>query len=102
MTNSVTFKFSGAHVLIVGASRAGIGAAIARSFEEAGANVAITGAEPEPAPGDRGRFTYTQLDVTDLGAVRTWVRHHQWCWLRGGDQFGLVFVEGSVKRAGEI
>ncbi len=63
--------FSGASVLVIGASRAGIGAAIARAFQAAGATVAITGAEPEPAPEDRTRFPYTQLDVTDLGAVTT-------------------------------
>lgn len=64
------FDFSGTSVLVVGASRAGIGAAIARAFQIAGAQVAITGAEPEPAPEDRGRFAYTQLDVTDAGAVK--------------------------------
>ncbi len=67
---SCTFDFSGAQVLVVGASRAGIGAAIARGFATAGANVAITGAEPEPAEEDRDRFAYTQLDVTDLAAVQ--------------------------------
>lgn len=65
------FDFSGAEVLVVGASRAGIGAAIARAFQDAGASVAITGAEPEPAPEDRDRFAYTQLDVTDTAAVQT-------------------------------
>lgn len=64
------FDFSGAQVLVVGASRAGIGAAIARAFQAAGAVVQITGAEPEPAEEDRTRFAYTQLDVTDLAAVR--------------------------------
>ena len=63
------FDFAGADVLVVGASRAGIGAAIARAFQDAGARVAITGAEPEPAPEDRGRFAYTRLDVTDGAAV---------------------------------
>jgi NAD(P)-dependent dehydrogenase (short-subunit alcohol dehydrogenase family) len=63
------FDFSGSQVLVVGASRAGIGAAIARAFQDAGATVAITGAEPEPAAEDRARFAYTQLDVTDLAAV---------------------------------
>ncbi len=63
------FDFAGAEVLVVGASRAGIGAAIARAFQDAGASVAITGAEPEPAEEDRGRFAYTQLDVTDGTAV---------------------------------
>ena len=64
------FDFAGAEVLVVGASRAGIGAAIARAFQDAGASVAITGAEPEPTPEDRDRFTYTQLDVTDGAAVQ--------------------------------
>ena len=64
------FDFSGAQVLVVGASRAGIGASIARAFQGCGATVAITGAEPEPAAEDRTRFDYTQLDVTDLAAVR--------------------------------
>lgn len=64
------FDFAQANVLVVGASRAGIGAAIARAFLASGASVAITGAEPEPAPEDRGRFAYTQMDVTDGDAVR--------------------------------
>ena len=41
-----------------------------RAFQDAGANVAITGAEPEPAEEDRSRFPYTQLDVTSLNEVR--------------------------------
>ena len=65
-----SFDFSGVYVLVVGASRAGIGAAIARAFQDAGASVVITGAEPEPAEEDRARFAYTQLDVTDPAAVR--------------------------------
>ena len=64
------FDFAGAAVLVVGASRAGIGAAIARAFQDAGASVAITGAEIEPAPEDRDRFAYAQLDVTDDTAVQ--------------------------------
>lgn len=64
------FDFSGANVLVIGASRAGIGAAIARNFQDAGAQVAITGAEPSPADEDQGRFSYTQLDVTDDAAVQ--------------------------------
>jgi NAD(P)-dependent dehydrogenase (short-subunit alcohol dehydrogenase family) len=69
MMHASGFDFSDAQVLVVGASRAGIGAAIARAFQAAGAIVVITGAEPEPAPEDRTRFAYTQLDVTDLDAV---------------------------------
>lgn len=70
MNNSFKFDFSGAHVLVVGASRAGIGAAIARAFQDAGATVAITGAESEPAAEDKVRFAYTQLDVISLEAIR--------------------------------
>lgn len=61
--------FADAEVLVVGASRAGIGAAIARAFQDAGAVVRITGAEPEPAAEDRDRFSYIRLDVTDADAV---------------------------------
>jgi NAD(P)-dependent dehydrogenase (short-subunit alcohol dehydrogenase family) len=70
MRSACSFDFSAAEVLVVGASRAGIGAAIARAFQAAGATVAITGAEPEPAAADRARFAYTRLDVTDSAAVR--------------------------------
>ncbi len=70
MSRSCTFDFSETRVLVVGASRAGIGAAIARAFQDADATVAITGAEPEPAGQDRDRFAYTQLDVTEAQAVR--------------------------------
>jgi NAD(P)-dependent dehydrogenase (short-subunit alcohol dehydrogenase family) len=61
--------FAGTDVVVIGASRAGIGAAIARAFQDAGATVAITGAEEAPAPEDAGRFEYAQLDVTDDAAV---------------------------------
>ena len=67
--SSTTFDFSGAEVLVIGASRAGIGAAIAHAFHDAGAHVTITGVESEPAESERDRFTYTQLDVTDPHAV---------------------------------
>lgn len=70
MTGMCRFDFSEASALVVGASRGGIGAMIARAFKEAGATVTITGVEPEPAVEDRGRFEYRQLDVTDLDAVR--------------------------------
>ena len=61
--------FDGARVAVIGASRGGIGAAIARAFGAAGADVTITGVEDAPDPADRGRFDYVQLDVTDTGAV---------------------------------
>lgn len=66
------FDFGGAQVVVIGASRAGIGAAIARAFQDAGAQVRITGVEPDCAPEDAVRFDYTQLDVTDTAAVRSY------------------------------
>ena len=63
------FDFSEKSVLIVGASRGGIGSAIASAFKAAGADVAITGVEAEPVEEDRGRYPYTQLDVTDGDAI---------------------------------
>lgn len=66
----VNFDFSGASVLVIGASRAGIGASIARAFQAAGADVTITGVEDQPAEEDRRRFRYVQLDVTDGDAVQ--------------------------------
>lgn len=50
------FDFTGARVLVVGASPAGIGAAIARAFQACGADVAVIGVENEPVEEDRGRF----------------------------------------------
>jgi NAD(P)-dependent dehydrogenase (short-subunit alcohol dehydrogenase family) len=69
MRNAALFDFSEADVLVVGASRAGIGAAIARAFQDAGAHVTITGIEPEPAAEDHSRFAYERLDVQDIKAV---------------------------------
>ncbi len=64
-----TFDFSGREVLVVGASRGGIGSAIAAAFQAADANVCITGVEPEPVEADRGRHPYVQLDVTDQQSI---------------------------------
>ncbi|WP_299949860.1 SDR family oxidoreductase [uncultured Ruegeria sp.] len=69
MTAKASFDFTGANVLVIGASRAGIGAAIARAFQNAGAAVEITGVEPECIEEDAARFAYTQLDVTDTNEV---------------------------------
>lgn len=69
MTSAVRFDFSDTRVLVVGASRAGIGAAIARAFQDAGADVTITGIEPEAAKEDRDRFKYVCLDVMNADAV---------------------------------
>jgi len=64
------FDFSGRVVLVIGASRGGIGSAIAAGFTECGASVRITGAEREPVAQDQGRYPYTQLDVADPDAVQ--------------------------------
>lgn len=69
MKPSEFFDFSNRKVLVVGASRAGIGSAIAAAFKAASADVMITGVEPEPAPADRGVYTYRQFDVTDAQSI---------------------------------
>ena len=69
MPRTANFDFNGHEALIIGASRGGIGSAIARQFVEAGARVSITGVESEPIPELRGDFNYTRLDVTDQDAV---------------------------------
>ncbi len=63
------FDFAGKDVLVVGASRGGIGSAIAAAFLAADANVHITGIEPEPVEADRDRYPYVQLDVTDQQSI---------------------------------
>lgn len=70
MSYRSSFDFSGCNVLVVGASRGGIGAAIAAGFSECGASVRITGAEPEPIAQDQGRYAYTQVDISDPEAVQ--------------------------------
>jgi len=70
MSVRAAFEFTDRSVLVVGASRGGIGAAIAAGFAECGASVRITGAEPEPVTADRGRYPYTQLDIADPNAVQ--------------------------------
>jgi NAD(P)-dependent dehydrogenase (short-subunit alcohol dehydrogenase family) len=70
MSFKTAFDFGGRNVLVVGASRGGIGSAIAAGFTECGASVRITGAEPEPIAQDQGRYPYAQLDVADPDAVR--------------------------------
>ncbi len=69
---SASFDFAGMTAVVIGASRAGIGAAIARAFKDSRAEVHITGVEENCAPEDAGRFAYTRLDVTDTVAVRSY------------------------------
>jgi NAD(P)-dependent dehydrogenase (short-subunit alcohol dehydrogenase family) len=80
-------------VLVVGASRAGIGAAIARAFQDAGAEVQITGVEDAPSPEDAGRFAYTRLDVTDTAAVRAFAA--------GFDRLDVLVNCAAITRRGE-
>lgn len=70
MAINTAFDFTGRNVLVVGASRGGIGSAIAGGFAECGARVHITGAESEPVVQDQGRYPYTQLDVAEPSAVQ--------------------------------
>jgi NAD(P)-dependent dehydrogenase (short-subunit alcohol dehydrogenase family) len=70
MSFKTAFDFTGRNILVIGASRGGIGSAVAAGFTECGAAVRITGAEPEPIAADQGRYPYTQLDVADPDAVR--------------------------------
>ncbi|MFK7792530.1 MAG: SDR family NAD(P)-dependent oxidoreductase [Devosiaceae bacterium] len=76
MDNAWAFDFSGACVLVIGASRGGIGASIARAFKACSAQVHITGVEAAPDPGDAKSFAYTQLDVTDTNAVNAFAAQH--------------------------
>lgn len=76
MPDAGGYTFAGATVVVVGASRGGIGASIARAFQDAGATVAITGVEPSPDAADADRFAYTQLDVTDTEAVEAFAASH--------------------------
>ncbi|HSB72958.1 MAG TPA: SDR family oxidoreductase [Candidatus Methylomirabilis sp.] len=74
MSFKSAFDFSGRNVLVVGASRGGIGSAIAAGFADCGATVSITGAETEPVAADQGRYPYAQLDVADPDAVQRLAR----------------------------
>lgn len=93
VTNAARFDYVGARVLVVGASQGGIGAHIARGFQDAGADVAITGVEPTCAPEDAGRFDYTQLDVTDTDAVTDFAARY--------DRLDALINCAAITRRGE-
>ncbi len=78
MTNAVhekaarlTCDFTRTAVIVIGASRGGIGTAIAEAFAAAGADVMITGVEAEAIGCD---LPYVQLDVTDNDAVNAFAK----------------------------
>lgn len=64
---SAAWDFVGSDAIVIGASRGGIGTAIANAFAASGADVHITGLETEAQGTD---IPYTQLDVTDTEAVK--------------------------------
>ncbi len=59
MNLKTAFDFTGRTTLVIGASRGGIGSAIAAGFQECGAAVHITGVEPAPSAAEQGRYPYT-------------------------------------------
>lgn len=72
MRNRASFDFSGARVLVTGGSN-GIGAAIAKGFADAGAEVVITGtrASASEYDGDLSAFEYHQLQLTDKAGIES-------------------------------
>ncbi|NQV98225.1 MAG: SDR family oxidoreductase [Rhodospirillales bacterium] len=61
--------------VVIGASRDGIGTAIARSAAKSGNRVIITGAEAEPLSMPDGIDAYHQLDISDSGAIKNLAAH---------------------------
>lgn len=72
MSNRASFDFAGARVLVTGGSN-GIGAAIAKGFADAGAEVVITGtrASASEYDGDLSAFEYHQLQLTDKAGIES-------------------------------
>ena len=72
MKNTASFDFSGAKVLVTGGSN-GIGAAIARAFQESGADVMVTGtrASVDEYDGDLSAYEYRQLELADKTAIES-------------------------------
>lgn len=70
MTSSPIFDFSGANVLVTGGT-SGIGAATAKAFLDAGANVTITGTKANASDydADLSGYRYLQLDIEDAASV---------------------------------
>lgn len=70
VSNTVTFDYSGAHVLVTGGT-SGIGHALATSFADAGATVAVTGTKSDPTKyeTDLDRFAYLHCEMTEPTTV---------------------------------
>jgi 3-oxoacyl-[acyl-carrier protein] reductase len=70
VSNAVTFDYSGAEVLVTGGT-SGIGHALATSFADAGATVAVTGTKSDASQygTDLDRFTYLRCEMTDPSTV---------------------------------
>lgn len=69
--NTVSFDFTGAHVLVTGGT-SGIGNAIAAGFAGAGATVTVTGTRGSAADypeTDLSAYTYRQCQIQDPGSV---------------------------------
>ena len=68
--NSLTFDFTGAHVLVTGGT-AGIGNGIATAFAAAGATVTITGTRDSTADydDDLSAFTYRQCQIREPDSI---------------------------------
>ena len=73
MNSQRDLDFDGAKVVVIGASRGGIGTAIAEGFAARGASVTITGLENEPV--GVADLDYHVLDVTDEDAVNDFARN---------------------------
>lgn len=66
----VSFDYTGAHVLVTGGT-SGIGAAVAKAYLQAGANVTITGTRPSIKDYDQdlSAYRYVTLDVTQKAQI---------------------------------
>lgn len=72
MNNTVNYDYAGARILVTGGT-SGIGYAIARAFDRAGAHVTVTGTRDSPESYDDvdlSRFSYCSLEVRDLDAIK--------------------------------
>ena len=72
MNNTVNYDYAGARILVTGGT-SGIGYAIARAFDRAGAHVTVTGTHDSPEAYDDidlSRFSYCSLEVRDVDAIK--------------------------------